>query len=109
MRYRLIELIEEADHKCGYQNKADYLIANGVIVPPCKVGETVYLLKFNTVIMCKVETIYCGVGIYLRLKPCYQPYVGNRSIYYKVAASRFGKTVFSSADEAERALKEREG
>lgn len=27
----------------SYARKADYLLANGVIVPPCKVGDTVYV------------------------------------------------------------------
>ena len=54
MRDRLIELLykwEEIDHKKpidGYDSDksisdcADHLLANGVIVPPCKVGDTVY-------------------------------------------------------------------
>lgn len=59
-RNRLIELIEQADTKCvntincgecehcgkGEEcinhNIADHLLANGVIVPPCKVGDVVY-------------------------------------------------------------------
>lgn len=112
----MIELAERAingDIEDEIQQRQEFfvdkLLENGVIVPPCKVGDTVYLLKFNTVIMCKVETIYCGIGIYLRLKPCFQPYVGNHSIYYKVAASRFSKTVFLTSEAAERALKERDG
>ena len=53
MRDRLIELLNKKyDHfcdQCGVnkdshytENLADYLLANGVIVPPCKVGDTVY-------------------------------------------------------------------
>lgn len=44
-RERLIELL---DQNCGYSEEqkaetlADYLLANGVIVPPCKVGDKVY-------------------------------------------------------------------
>ena len=50
-RERLIELIREAmrKHEITIENYviptsdyiADYLLANGVIVPPCKVGDTV--------------------------------------------------------------------
>ena len=29
---------------CTLKNLADYLLANGVIVPPCKVGDVVYFL-----------------------------------------------------------------
>lgn len=55
-RERLIELIcestqtEECIAHCNHPpcrqcaNTADYLLSNGVIVPPCKVGDTVYVL-----------------------------------------------------------------
>ena len=52
MRDRLIELL--ANSGCSadldtYQEIADYLLANGVIIPPCKVGDKVYQhgKKFN--------------------------------------------------------------
>lgn len=43
-RNRLIELLYPAvadviDNRKGLVEVADYLLANGVIVPPCKVGE----------------------------------------------------------------------
>lgn len=49
MRERLIELLQ--DSKCPawfinnaqMANFADYLMDNGVIVPPCAVGDTVYV------------------------------------------------------------------
>ena len=60
-RDRLIELLKKdncpspffCDEKCKYANlkrcyqarTADYLLANGVIVPPCKVGDKVYIVK----------------------------------------------------------------
>ena len=55
-RDRLIELICDKiqdGHCIGYCNHppctqctdiADYLLANGVILPPCKVGDTVYVI-----------------------------------------------------------------
>ncbi len=30
----------------GFAECADHLLANGVIVPPCKVGDTVYVIKY---------------------------------------------------------------
>ena len=45
-RERLIELLKEVNTmrnmRQGLGECADYLLANGVIVPPCKVGDTVY-------------------------------------------------------------------
>ena len=56
MRDRLIELLNKKyDHfcdQCGInkdshyaESLADYLLENGVIVPPCKVGDTVYVIN----------------------------------------------------------------
>jgi hypothetical protein len=53
MRDRLIELIRQAKKStkganCDLEREmlfADYLLANGVIVPPCKVGDVVYRLE----------------------------------------------------------------
>lgn len=42
MRDRLIELL---DHYLYSEQIADHLIANGVILPPCKVGDLVYILS----------------------------------------------------------------
>lgn len=42
-RERLIELISQVQYMGGLEGKlADHLLSNGVIVPPCKVGQTVY-------------------------------------------------------------------
>lgn len=53
MRDRLVGLLKKADksasdklitdYEDAIQDNADYLIENGVIVPPCKVGDTVYI------------------------------------------------------------------
>ena len=50
-RDRLIELIDEAinDEETSYSNIADYLLANGVIVLPCKVGAKVWFIKKDRV------------------------------------------------------------
>ena len=45
MRDRLIELISQVQYMGGLEGKlADRLLAEGVIVPPCKVGDVVYHL-----------------------------------------------------------------
>ena len=54
MRDRLIELIKQVPYGVSVGAKftqqfsekmADNLLANGVIVPPCKVGDTVYYIE----------------------------------------------------------------
>jgi hypothetical protein len=81
MRDRLIELIdieydgepncllcEEASDKCQkcehrWEYKlADHLIENGVIVPPCKVGDTVYCV--DTILKITEKCKVYGVGFF---------------------------------------------
>lgn len=113
MRERLIELLKNEQSRYS-EDIADYLLANGVIVPPCKVGDTVWEL-------CK-----CVDGIY-RIFPmtvnivC--PYDSVRWIkdeepsVWNIYATHdytkmyknfydFGRAVFLTREEAERALKE---
>lgn len=111
MRDRLIELIINAPKldciKGGrangktyqtVQNIADYLLANGVIVPPCNVGDMVYYVSFGNV--------YKGKCHAITLKPTLQIHLydfdGDNASY---PASK----VFLTKEEAEKALKEREG
>lgn len=59
---RLVELLFNAPNEDGYGctsvELADYLLSNGVIVPPCKVGDTVYDIGgFSKIMKAEVETI----------------------------------------------------
>ena len=88
---------------------ADYLLANGVIVPPCKVGDKVYRISRNKVKECEVVFI----GISADEKCSYFNFVENYAdgTFYKSYSMVFdviGKTVFLTKEEAEKALKERE-
>lgn len=50
MREKLIELIQDSVGGCARhwaEIIADNLLANGVIVPPCKVGQTVYCIRHD--------------------------------------------------------------
>ena len=68
MRDRLIELLLKSEplHERDLDDDladgeieaiADYLLANGVIVPPCKVGQTVYSIK-ATYSKCQLGTYW---------------------------------------------------
>ena len=67
---------------------ADYLLEHGVIVLPCKVGDILYC-----------ESAIKGHITYLKA-PDLEWIFENREI--------FGKSIFLTREEAERALKERE-
>lgn len=113
MRERLIELIESRtcwNNFCQpscmncenvplqdeeVERLVDYLLANGIIVPPCKVGDTLYYIPFgSTVTKWEIRSIeimqddivfHCGRTFFLK---------------YDI-----GKTVFLTKEEAEAALK----
>ena len=62
-RDMLINLIINAKHEDPETGSfteflADYLIANGVICPPCKVGDTVYVIYDGYVTTSVVLAIY---------------------------------------------------
>ena len=116
-RDRLIELL--ANSGCSadldtYQELADYLLANGVIVPPCKVGQTVYyLFQFSDtrilpfVRKAKVRKIYCANSKMQFLVDCELKDTKEKGIIRAWYFDAFGKTVFLSKEEAEAELKKR--
>ena len=75
-----------------------------VVVPPCKVGDTVWAILGDKKYACKcmVEFINIGrLGTIIVLCKVY----GLRE-QYGVTAASFGKTVFLTSEEAEKALEE---
>lgn len=118
---KLIELIVTAENNLyrdvPYINSmtrinavADYLLANGVKVPPVDVGTTVYEIrsagkslsnrKYDSSVTTQKILKYAiarGDTLYVQSKP-----------YAKSDSVRLGKTVFLTREEAEKALKERE-
>ena len=94
---------------------ADYLLANGVIVPPCKVGDVVYAITLNPKTNIRkthrgvVTNIHChttGKHITIRHEGLDdEPYFDALYCPFEI----FGKTVFLTREEAEAKLKEGEG
>ena len=107
-RERLVELLLEWGNKendgVRAESIADYLLANGVIVPPCKVGDTVYEIcerrrsgKWQKAI---VERVVHGIEI--GIDKILTARCGTTTYVY---LSRLGETVFLTREEAEAALK----
>ena len=112
-RDRLIELIKKGEKEFSLSNRpvldieeyiADYLLANGVIVPPCKVGDAIYRIVDMSHTTCKsfVSDFPEVVEPYAVI---YKDIFGS---YSCIPFDEFGKTVFLTEEEAEAALKERE-
>ena len=121
MRDRLIELLNTRQTKgtkwrcyedgqyvepVSNETIADYLLANGVIVSPCKVGDTTYIFdyevnnhlekKFRGITPSVVEAItIVDDGLWIE----------NEHAKYHI--SSLGDLIFLTKEEAENALKER--
>ena len=89
MTDRLVKLLEDTLHEweCDVQPEtlsqiAEHLIENGVVVPPCKVGDTVY----------KVEYCRCGNPECYEMKHCYKKDTKKTpEVYGKIMLRQDGK------------------
>jgi hypothetical protein len=108
---RLVEILREKPYgHSSYEDFADYLLENAVIVPPCKVGNELYYIPFGkTIVKCFVyaveytenaTTIKCSIWHKERTGLLHKQYV-----YFN--DDDFCKTVFLSKEEAEKAISER--
>ena len=115
MRDRLIDLIHDSDLSLDSVRLADHLLANGVIVPPCKVGDAVYkpIITDNTkkpaihtIVVTHIDVDINNHGVSPssfvvgRLK---NTHCGEAFDFDEI-----GKTVFLTKELAEKALAERE-
>ena len=110
-RERLIELLKKAPycanaitlsdkHKDSILGEiADYLLENGVVVLPCKVGDMVYIFERGNYII-----PLCGQG-----KPHWEIKIEKCSFkYWLLDNHKFGENMFFTREEAEKALEESE-
>lgn len=123
-RERLIELLAKASGKYMFVDKynevvADYLLENGVIVQPCKVGDTVYVnpytlgyLSFTDYEHCFIHSTHFVVAevvsiIKTRKQNLIKLKIYNRTAckyeYKRYPISSIGITVLLTREEAEKA------
>lgn len=105
-RERLVELLQIGDETkrnplrwCDdeiVESLADCLLANGVIVPPVKYGDSLYII--TEVSKAIVETIVLGVWVY-------EESFTVLTIHGNILNDSFGKTVFLTKEEAEAKMK----
>lgn len=118
MRDRLIELLKQADEYASgvcidydeaQEVRADHLLAAGVVALPCKVGDVLYVLS-----QMRDKRILPFISTYEATYIC----VGNKKCMVchsmdgfikNFPQDDFGKTVFLTREEAEKALERREG
>ena len=121
MEKRLVELLLKSDplHERDLDDDladgeieaiAAHLLAGGVVVPPCEVGDAVYRVSFvhKTVEMLKVEGFFRNVASWkVHCTKFIPKWLGNQKEHIYIQFSAFGKTVFLTHKEAEAALAER--
>lgn len=119
MRDRLIELISDMENKLlrsypyttdeyRIASIADHLIENGAILPPCKVGDTLYeITSRNTISEYEVTAIRIELfNVFIDWKLT-QGFVDK--YISGMPAGEIGNSVFLTREDAEKALREREG
>lgn len=119
MRDRLVELLDEArsmeasgiDCKVSNEYIADHLLAEGVIVPPCKVGDEVYYHKAELNETCPAKVIEIHNNYYTPSMPLwitikYESKLVGRHVE-RMASEVFVMLCRSTAEEAEKAFAER--
>lgn len=124
-REKLIELISDELHwtftPMAIEHIADFLIANGVVVLPCKVGDTVYVIYGGKVYECRVsqtrtfqqengDMTYAGNAIF-EVEDLF--YRDGRKEEVNVAVRFYPKGTdhdcYNTREEAEKALAKRKG
>ena len=118
MKDRLIELLKKTPHGTYTLENvieplyienvmAKYLLENGVIVPPCKVGDVVYLIMdAETVHRRILETEVIEISMNNRKQVHLMTTKKYRYNFTMVPFEDFGKTVFLTREEAVAKLKE---
>ena len=117
-REKLIELLMQGDIAASKQGVfnccmckreaeilADYLLENGVIVPPVQVGATVYCTDSYRHLIKPLEIIGFEVDYTKRICKYYCSGGDYTPAWFKPA--EMGKTVFLTREEAEKVLVER--
>ncbi len=120
MRERLIELCEnlilycksslcaDCEHNnidyphCMGVHFADHLLTNGVIVPPCKAGAKVYFAGLESGVCLIGDLVSYSLDAAHLWFNCHY----DCGLNYWHPIEDFGKTVFLTREEAEKALKE---
>ena len=114
-RERLVELLKQNCHCkdedysncssngiCFTHREADYLLENGVIVPPVKIGQTVY--KINGVSLREYEVDYFDI-FKDSSNFTFKIHLDSKNWTDYVFIEDFGKTAFLTKEKAEKALK----
>lgn len=105
-RERLIEIMNKCDTMSiptdGFiEGFTDYLLENGIKVPLCKIGDTVYLHK---TLSDGKDTVVIEEDVVSSFVITKDQILAIISYYHQISYDNFGKTAFLTREEAEKAL-----
>lgn len=116
MRDRLASLLSEAEGLVNndlptVEQIADYLLEHGVIVPPCKVGQTVWFMSGVLEEVCEAKVVRISMNYYTDPPLWFEFEFFSKLIGTQTMIGRIdlylGNTLFLTREEAEKALAER--
>ena len=109
-RDRLIEILQDTLHEweCDVSIKTlteitEHLIANGVIVPPCKFLQKCFVIPTIENNLSDITEMKC-IGFSLSHDSYNANLITDKNKLYQPCFGAFGKTVFLTREEAEKAL-----
>ena len=112
MKDRLIEIIKSSlirhiDKSCRLaENIAEDILSEGVIVPPCKVGQMVYVTDIidGKICECEVISVKGFAGEENTLVEYEAPKEIPNVVSYECSDTEIGTSIFLTREEAEKAL-----
>lgn len=111
MRERLIELLKDAYYEYlidSTENErariADYLLKNGVVVLPCGIDDSVFVIPTKENCRKEITPMAC-LGFVIGNSGSVANCFGEKNKLYQPSFDAFGTTVFLTYEEAEAALK----
>ena len=127
MRDMLIDILLHKPNKLTFEQLADYLLSDKeiyrafellkaekegkLILPPCKVGDTVYDIYGNAIaVQGMAHRCIYKAAHYIEDTIRGYPFFDRKTLLYPIEFSGrdIGKTVFLTREEAEKALREKE-
>jgi hypothetical protein len=109
MKERLKELLrgKSIDQEVDVEYVADFLLSEGVIVPPCKVGDKAYhLTNLEELELAEIfEGKVCSISKEEKSLWIYARYDNGLNYWY--TEREIGRNLFFTREEAEKALAER--
>ena len=103
-RDRLIKLISKEVPRPKADALADYLIANGVIVPPCKVGQKIWELCQWTYREAEIREGKISM-LQQKADKSWKFRISVNSSVYDITPDKIGERIFLTKEEAEEKLK----